>query len=77
MVLLYQHKSTSCVLLGSLVCLKLKESVFLLHINSIVVIQPVFSPPEFSKVQRSFAQTLGSFRFQTIGEQTEDEKMIG
>jgi len=32
---------------------------------------------EFSKVQQSFAQSLSNFKFQTIGEQTEDEKMIG
>ena len=34
------------------------------------------SRAEFSKVQQSFAQVLGNFKFQTIGDQTEDEKMI-
>lgn len=28
-------------------------------------------------MQQSFAQSLSNFKFQTIGEQTEDEKMIG
>ena len=32
---------------------------------------------EFSKAQVAFAGALGNFSFQTIGEQTEDEKMIG
>ena len=27
-------------------------------------------------MQQTFAQSLGNFKFQTIGEQTEDEKMI-
>jgi len=31
---------------------------------------------EFSKAQIAFANALGTFSFQTIGEQTEDEKMI-
>ena len=31
---------------------------------------------EFSKVQQTFAQHLGSFKFKTIGEQSEDEEMI-
>ena len=31
---------------------------------------------EYSKMQQTFAQHLGSFKFQTIGEQSEDEKMI-
>ena len=31
---------------------------------------------EFSKMQQTFAQHLNSFKFQTIGEQSEDEKMI-
>ena len=31
---------------------------------------------EFSKMQQTFAQHLASFKFQTIGEQSEDEKMI-
>ena len=34
------------------------------------------TPAEFSKAQVAFAQVLGGFTFQTIGEQTEDEKMI-
>ena len=41
-------------------------------------IQSFFSfSPEFSKAQVAFAGALGNFSFQTIGEQTEDEKMIG
>ena len=31
---------------------------------------------EFSKAQQRFAQSLCNFKFQTIGEQTEDEKQI-
>lgn len=34
-------------------------------------------PIEFSKAQVAFAGVLGSFSFQTIGEKTEDEKLIG
>ena len=32
---------------------------------------------EFSKTQHTFAEYLSSFKFQTIGEQSEDERMIG
>ena len=32
---------------------------------------------EFSKTQKTFAGHLRSFKFQTIGEESEDERMIG
>ncbi len=36
----------------------------------------VYICTEFSKAQIAFASALGNFSFQTIGEQTEDEKLI-
>lgn len=38
--------------------------------------QMISATEAFSKAQLSFAQVLMNFKFQTIGEQTEDEKMI-
>lgn len=45
-------------------------------VSTVHVIEFVKHCAEYSKMQQTFAQHLGSFKFQTIGEQSEDEKMI-